>query len=189
MITTRSYPILGPILGPILFLGILTASSCPTAPRGIARFMSATIDGFSWTADGQTDAGLVHPFAEYGLGDSTLVLSGIGHATTGFRWTVRIRVRARLGDTATFVLGDSGTARDAELDEDVGVGADTVYRTTASAPGTLTITSFDTSANLVTGRFAFSATDPDARRTVSVTGGSFVLFCHVTDLPVANRAK
>lgn len=177
------------VLGPILLLAALTASSCPMAPRGIARFMVATIDDFAWTADGYTDAGLVHPFAEYGLGDSTLFLFGVGEATTGIRWTVQIRVRARLGDTATFVLGDSGTAGDAVLGEDVRDGADTVYRTTASAPGTLTITSFDTSANIVTGKFAFSATDPDARRTVSVTGGSFVLFCHVTDLPVANRAK
>lgn len=161
-------------MGPVLFLGSLTAASCPTSPDGIPTFMVATVDQVSWTADGNTYARYWPPSADYHAGDSTLVVFGVGHAG-GSQCAVALRARPVIRDTTSFVLGDTGTAGSAMFTDEPFNARDTIYWTATAAPGYLIVTGFDTVAHVVTGKFGFSATSADSRRTVHVTDGSFQL--------------
>jgi hypothetical protein len=157
---------------PVLFLGLLMAGACPTAPNGVADSMRATIDGAPWLA--ATGSGLQPPGAEYYEGDSALVIHGAGRIG-GWSWSCVMTVHPILRDTVIFLLGDrpsrDGWGQCAERTS----GSAGTYYTTSASPGDLVVTTFDTRGRLAEGGFAFDATNGGTQQIIAVTDGSFRL--------------
>jgi hypothetical protein len=157
--------------GAVLIVG-LQAAGCPTAPVAPATFLVATIDGEPWTP-GVTPAGPWSPSATLFRADSTLVIQGAG-MTSQSTWYCTLMIRRTVHDSTQVALGDSGSAGAAVCGENT-VPVFRSYRTVGTAPGTLIVTSFDTTSGFVTGRFAFTARDSAATRTILVSDGRFAL--------------
>ncbi len=134
-----------------LGLGSCTKKTTST-PASTTPSFTASMNGTSTTFTGKAS-----------LGSNYLTITGVG---TNYTITIYDKLPVQVGSAVT--LGAPGGTY-----ASVTTGAGQFWETSSTSTGTLTITTYDTSTNLVTGTFSFTGTPSSGTGNMAVTGGSF----------------